>query len=120
MIDIPDTILPQDENGNVICPKCKNVVSSCSCPSYDPNKPKDVAVKIRLDQKGRKGKTVMVIEGFPKNEEFIKKITKKLKARCGSGGTYLLLDDSGNIEIQGQNIFMIESILASEGIKVYK
>ncbi|MBF0121777.1 MAG: hypothetical protein HQL21_00030 [Candidatus Omnitrophica bacterium] len=70
MIDIPDSFLPQDSNGLVLCPKCKRVATSCDCPVFDPIVPKGNPLKpiIRLEKSGRKGKVVTVIQRLPRDE----------------------------------------------------
>lgn len=62
-----------------------------------PLKLDEILVSIRLEKKGRGGKTVTVIYGLPCDHSEVKKLTKKLKRHVGSGGT--LKPDS--IEIQG-------------------
>jgi len=55
------------------------------------------AVRIRIDRKGRKGKTVTLIVGLMHNPETMKEIAHELKEKCGTGGTV----KEGNIELQG-------------------
>ena len=55
------------------------------------------SVRISLDTKGRKGKTVTIISGLQHNPVTMNEIARILKAYCGAGGTV-----KGNeIEIQG-------------------
>ncbi|MFI5251724.1 MAG: translation initiation factor [Bacteroidota bacterium] len=54
-------------------------------------------VRIRLEKKNRKGKTVTVISGFQHNPQTMEEIAKILKEYCGAGGTVKSLE----IEIQG-------------------
>lgn len=61
---------------------------------------KFVAV-FRLETNSRGGKTVTVIDQLPSYEPAIKDLTKELKSKCGSGGTYKIASDRSLIEIQG-------------------
>ena len=54
-------------------------------------------VRISLDTKGRKGKTVTIVSGLHHNPTTMKEIARNLKERCGTGGTV----KEGNIELQG-------------------
>ena len=58
---------------------------------------KEKPVRIVLDTKGRKGKTVTLVSGLQHNPETMKEIAKLLKEHCGTGGTV----KDGNIELQG-------------------
>ena len=44
-------------------------------------------LKIMLDKKQRKGKTVTLISGFIGSADALKELEKKLKTLCGSGGS---------------------------------
>jgi translation initiation factor 1 len=69
----------------------------------DPPKPikghdgKGKALRVFLDTKGRKGKSVTVISGFQHNPDTMEEIAKILKQHCGAGGTVKGME----IEIQG-------------------
>ncbi len=114
MIDIPDSIFPTDKEGNQLCPRCKKLVAQCDCPSYEAPKakPKKYIPSIRLDKSGRKGKIVTVIAGLSSSEEDLKQLSKMLKTKTGSGGTYYVKDGLGIIEIQGDHKQVIQKILA--------
>jgi translation initiation factor 1 len=102
---------------NQKCPKCKEVLSECTCVAEpDPRSYKFVAV-LRIEKQGRGGKTVTVIDQLPKNELFLKNLTTTLKKKCGSGGTYLMGGKEGVIEIQGDKRELIRAALEREGIK---
>jgi predicted translation initiation factor SUI1 len=55
------------------------------------------SVRIYLDTKGRKGKTVTIVAGLHHNPDTKNEIAKMLKEFCGCGGTV----KEGNIELQG-------------------
>ena len=71
----------------------------------------------KLEKSGRGGKTVTVLERFPKNENWLKDFAKELKAKCGVGGTHLIGPDFGIIEIQGDKRDQLKKIFDSKGIK---
>ncbi len=54
-------------------------------------------VSVRLDRKGRGGKSVTVVEGLPMPEMEKEAMLKQLKSRFGTGGTVT----DGGFEIQG-------------------
>jgi translation initiation factor 1 len=56
-------------------------------------------VRVSVDKKGRKGKTVTIVAGLRHNPETLEEISRTLKQHCGAGGTV----KEGNIEIQGDN-----------------
>jgi translation initiation factor 1 len=58
---------------------------------------KGKTVRVRLDTKGRKGKSVTLVEGLHHNPTTMGEIAKILKQHCGAGGTV----KEGQIEIQG-------------------
>jgi translation initiation factor 1 len=103
---------------NKKCPKCKNLVKECDCPPEIELKSSNFFAKLSIEKSGRGGKTVTVIDGLPKVNVFLKDLTKKLKNRCGSGGTYLMDGVEGKIEIQGDKRDMIRTLLQEQGIKV--
>lgn len=54
-------------------------------------------VRLMIDRKGRKGKTVTLVAGLRHDPGTMEKIARILKERCGTGGTV----KEGNIELQG-------------------
>lgn len=109
-------VYSSDPNLNQKCPKCKELISECTCSKeVEPKAYKFVAV-LRIEKQGRGGKTVTVIDHLPKSEIFLKELTTKLKKKCGSGGTYLMNGNEGVIEIQGDKRDLIRELLAKEGI----
>ena len=117
MIDIPDSIISKDSEGRAICPKCKKIFTACNCPIFESTQPKRPSLKpvIRLDKSGRKGKIVTVIQGLPRDEGYLGDLSKVLKVKTGSGGTFYLAGESGVIEIQGDQRKVVEQILHQEG-----
>jgi len=102
---------------NQKCPRCREVLSECTCePEVDVKSSKFVAI-LRIEKQARGGKTVTVIDKLPKNELFLKQLTTTLKKKCGAGGTYLMSGRDGVIEIQGDKRELIRKLLAAEGIQ---
>ncbi len=56
-------------------------------------------LKVVLDSKKRRGKTVTVISGFQSNPNELESIAQTLKKTCGAGGQVL----DNTIEIQGDH-----------------
>jgi translation initiation factor 1 len=109
-----------DPSLNQKCPKCKELLSECTCPpeiEADQARASRFVAILRIEKAQRGGKTVTVIDGLPKSELFLKELTTKLKKKCGSGGTYLTGGRDGIIEIQGDKRELIRPLLDKEGIK---
>jgi predicted translation initiation factor SUI1 len=77
-----------------LLPSSNEPVRSPSAKSHDG---KGNSVRISLDTKGRKGKTVTIIAGLQHNPATMKEIARLLKEHCGTGGTV----KDGKIELQG-------------------
>ncbi len=85
-----------------MCPACGKSVSQCECSGMKKDSKSgqgDGIVRIGRETKGRKGKGVTVITGLGSDEDSLKSLGKKLKKKCGSGGTV----KDGVIEIQGDH-----------------
>jgi translation initiation factor 1 len=73
-------------------------------------------LRASLDKKQRKGKTVTLVTGFIGKNEDLEKLGKRLKTRCGVGGSV----KDGEIIIQGNFIERIMELLVNDGYKVKK
>jgi translation initiation factor 1 len=106
-----------DPKDQVLCRHCRKLKSECACkPIADASLDKVVAV-FRMEKGGRGGKTVTVLDQLPRNEAFLKDLSKELKAKCGVGGTYKMGETHGQVEIQGDQRIKMKAILDSKGIR---
>ena len=87
-----------DEYGSN-CPKCKKPRSKCQCAEAKEAQNTDGIVRVSRSKAGRKGSGVSLITGVPLQGKELKELAKKLKQKCGSGGTV----KDGIIEIQGEH-----------------
>ena len=98
------------------CPQCRQPLVQCQC-SNEPERPAgDGIVRIHRETKGRKGKGVSIVTGLDLSDKELKALAKKLKARCGTGGTV----KDGNIEIQGDQRDTLMAELEKLGYTVRK
>jgi translation initiation factor 1 len=100
------------------CSQCGQLKKDCKCKAVEtPLKEYKFVAIFRLEKNGRGGKTVTVIDNLPKQELFLKDLTKELKAKCGSGGTYSTEGKEGLIEIQGDKRQQVKAIFDKKGYK---
>jgi len=71
---------------------------------------------VERSTKGRKGKGVTLINGLPLEGMSLKEFAKKLKQKCGTGGTV----KNGVIEIQGDHRDLLVDHLKMLGYKAVK
>jgi translation initiation factor 1 len=116
-----DRLVWSSESGR-ICPECSKPVSACICKKKKKseekkparNYPADGVIRIMRETKGHKGKTVTVIGNIPLNDNELKEFAKKLKARCGTGGSIR----GGEILIQGDHRQVILDEITRQGHRV--
>lgn len=78
---------------------------------------KKFTIVFRIETQSRGGKTVTVLDKLPAVEAFVKELTKELKVKCGTGGSYKINAGHGLIEIQGDKRDVIKKILDAKQIK---
>ncbi len=76
--------------------------------------PSRVIAKLRMEKKGRGGKTVTVVDGLPQNTAFLKELSQDLKRSCGTGGAIV----DGGVELQGDVRERVRKLLADKGFVV--
>ena len=103
-----------------VCSGCGRPVSGCRCDPQAAAKPKspksDGVVRVGRETRGRKGKGVTVVTGLPLGAGELQDLAKRLKARCGAGGTVR----DGVIEIQGEHRDAVVRELEAEGFAAKK
>lgn len=73
--------------------------------------PGRVTCLLRLEKKGRGGKSVTVVGGLPRNQPFLRVLAGELKQGCGTGGTVA----DGAVEIQGDQRERLRLLLMAKG-----
>ena len=71
----------------------------------------DQELRVRIERKGRKGKTVTLISGFVGQSADLEELGKALKAKCGIGGSI----KEGEIILQGELIERVVALLREMG-----
>ena len=100
-----------------VCPGCGWPVKDCKCSSKrsaDQSVPGRVVAKLRMEKKGRGGKTVTVVYDLPRNDAFLKELAQELKRACGTGGA--VVEDT--VELQGDLRGRVRDYLVKKGWQV--
>jgi translation initiation factor 1 len=98
-----------------VCPGCGWPVDNCRCSTGAAQPiPARIVAKLRMEKKGRGGKTVTVVDGLPRNDAFLKELCQELKRACGTGGAI----SGGTIELQGDLRERVRELLLKKGFVV--
>lgn len=71
----------------------------------------DQELRVRIERKGRKGKTVTLISGFVGQTADLEELGKELKAKCGIGGSV----KDGEVILQGELVERVVALLREMG-----
>jgi translation initiation factor 1 len=95
-----------------LCPKCGWPTSDCRCSkAAEEPVPAKLRCVLRLEKKGRGGKSVTVVADLPRNQAFLAALAAELKRACGTGGTVA----DAAVEIQGDQRERLRALLAARG-----
>ena len=98
-----------------VCASCGRPTDDCKC-AWQPNAPvpAKVTARLRLESKGRCGKSVTVVDGLPDNAAFLDELIKTLKKPCATGGTVR----PSAIELAGDVRDRLRPLLSARGFVV--
>ncbi|HEV3140308.1 MAG TPA: hypothetical protein VGY57_07330 [Vicinamibacterales bacterium] len=101
-----------------VCPGCGWPERDCKCSTRaaaDAPVPSGrIVAKLRIEKKGRGGKSVTVIFDLPRNAAFLKDLCAELKRACGTGGA--VVEDT--IELQGDLRDRVRELLRTKDFVV--
>ena len=96
------------------CGACGRPAADCTC-GRKPDPPAgDGVVRVRLEKKGRRGKSVTTVAGVRLAAGELRSLAAELKRACGTGGAV----KEGVIEIQGDQRDRIVAALERKGYMV--
>ena len=101
------------------CSKCGQPEGECRCREERPKgassfDPRDGFVRLALDRKQRRGKSVTIISGLPADLAQLTALAQEFRKLCGAGGAL----KEGNIELQGDHRDKVEARLLALGYKI--
>ena len=98
-------------DGGRMCPACRRPVAECACGQPKAAGSADGIVRVSRETQSRAGKGVTVIRGLALEPAALSELGKRLKTRCGTGGTV----KDGTIELQGDHRDAVLEALAKQG-----
>ena len=97
------------------CERCDQLESECRCPPPEPVRIPPGKQTARISIESRKnGKRVTVVRGLSSGGNDLPALLKRLKTVCGAGGML----DGDLLEIQGEQIERVQSVLRAVGYQV--
>ena len=109
-----DTRIVYSTDVGSVCPGCGWPRRTCQCSgraaATEPV-PEHPVAKLRMEKKGRGGKTVTVVRGLAGDDATLHKVGRQLRTACGSGGTV----KDGAIEVQGDHCDRVMELLKGQG-----
>lgn len=95
-----------------LCARCGWPADDCRCSrGGEEAVPARLACILRIEKKGRAGKTVTVVAGLPRNAAFLSALASELKRACGTGGSA----QEDTVEVQGDHRERLRPLLAAKG-----
>jgi translation initiation factor 1 len=112
MADLRSARLVYSTEKGRACPRCGWPEQDCRCSSkVEQAVRQSVVAHLRIEKKGRGGKTVTVVGNLPRNSDFLRQLAAELKRACGSGGT----TGETTVEIQGDHRGALRKLLTARG-----
>lgn len=99
-----------------VCAACGWPERDCKCSQNAATEsvPSRIVAKLRIEKKGRGGKTVTVVYDLPNNAAFLKELAQELKRACGTGGSVA----TAVVELQGDLRERVREVLQKKGFVV--
>ena len=99
------------------CEWCDKPEGECTCPPVAPQSklvpPEKQTVKLSVEKR-KKGKLMTVVRGLSSDANDLPALLTRLKNSCGAGGTL----DNDELEIQGDQLNKVRTLLSDLGYKV--
>ena len=95
-----------------LCSRCWRTPCVCSPPAEIV--PARTRLLLRLDKKGRGGKSVTVLADLPPHPDYWTRLLRDLKAHCGAGGA----SKDATLEIQGDQRDKVQAFLERLGFTI--
>jgi len=111
--DRENGIVYSTEHGRM-CPTCGKAFAKCDCRKAGTPPAGDGVLRVGRETKGRKGKCVTVITGLSLDSDGLRDLSKRLKQRCGTGGTV----KAGFFECYGDHRDLLVEELKARGYVV--
>jgi translation initiation factor 1 len=94
--------------------EAKRLRQSGAMPEARDAAPAEQTIRVAVDRKKRKGKSVTVASGFRLTPASLDKVARQLKQRCAAGGTA----EGDVVEIQGEHVDAVCAVLQGLGYRI--